>query len=726
MTGLFLMEIKRVLSHPLTRIIFLLTVLSPLAGIFLYRPVYGDTMLSMYLANPAISGGAAGGILFGLLTIYHRDRAKRTGINILTDSIVSPKTTAAFQTIAITSACLMALGLTMLLWLPISKWLIGTVFDMGDYVISYVIFMGFALVIAVVAASAFYQFTDRADMSVALFAAFCGLSLTVWADNWQLCWLNPCVWALSDDFSNSRIYCSVAYMRFNWLLAVFGIWMVSYLCVRRYGKSILGSLRFSLRSAFPPVMAVILGVSSVVVYAKQPMVDDSNPDQSVMTFFEIPFAEGVTYIRRSVYVVPDTVSGAINGTVVFDLENVSGKAQKLAFGINPGYDIYSVKANGEDISFSVSDYQEYNEALLEVEIPDAEETELIIEYGGFPQEDRNMSSMQGSREISGEYICLENSALCPRLMNVIPGDEGYPAEVEITLPDGMTAVPFGTGEAEIISENPEGTNVWRYEDNGTVGILYAGDYICEEIETDGMVIEFYYGRKHQRIMEEADAADAIKKVADYCVNHYGRLSFGKGEKLKLIQSRVSGGGYASEGASLLNEEDFTAVNLGNSGKGSVPGEVMIHELVHQWWGLGNMFDSAEGSPWSAEGLTVYTTYRIVKEFYGEDYAEKNYVEKWQRAVENYYMNFYVRNPEYLDILPEDKRLEIENSLTYVRQYCEMPLKILKAEELVGGEESMDKILYGIFNRELDPMYPYLTYEEFLEACGLREEDLSLA
>ena len=172
MTGLFLMEIKRVLSHPLTRIIFLLTVLSPLAGNFLYRPVYGDTMLSMYLANPAISGGAAGGILFGLLTIYHRDRAKRTGINILTDSIVSPKTTAAFQTIAITSACLMALGLTMLLWLPISKWLIGTVFDMGDYVISYVIFMGLALVIAVVAASAFYQFTDRADMSVALFAAF--------------------------------------------------------------------------------------------------------------------------------------------------------------------------------------------------------------------------------------------------------------------------------------------------------------------------------------------------------------------------------------------------------------------------------------------------------------------------------------------------------------------------------------------------------------------------
>ena len=61
----------------------------------------------------------------------------------------------------------------------------------------------------------------------------------------------------------------------------------------------------------------------------------------------------------------------------------------------------------------------------------------------------------------------------------------------------------------------------------------------------------------------------------------------------------------------------------------------------------------------------------------------------------------------------------------MRQYSEMPLKILKAEELVGGEAALDEILYGLFNRELDPMYPYLTYQEFLDACGLTEEDLTL-
>ena len=77
-------------------------------------------------------------------------------------------------------------------------------------------------------------------------------------------------------------------------------------------------------------------------------------------------------------------------------------------------------------------------------------------------------------------------------------------------------------------------------------------------------------------------------------------------------------------------------------------------------------------------------------------------------------------------LPEDKRREVTEGLAYVRQYCEMPLKILKAEALVGGEEAMDQILKGLFNRELDPLYPYLTYSEFLDACGLAEEDLNLA
>lgn len=724
---LFPLELGRLLRSRLTWLIVLLSVVSPALGLVLYKPATASTMLSMYLANPALTGGVAGGILFGLLTVFELDRANRSRVDILIDAVVSPLSTALVRLCSLAVTALLTLGITMLVWLPISRVLIGSVFDGLDYFLAYLLFMGLAMPLGILAAASAYQFMRRTDLSIVLFAALATLSLTVWAENWQLCWLNPCVWALSDDFSNFRIFRSVAWMRLTWLAALAGVWTLSWLCIRQYGKGIFGSLARSAKRIYRPAIAALLLVGSVAAYAEQPIIDNSNPDETVMSFYELEYLDGVVCTSREVDVRPDTPAGTLSGTATFRFDNTSGKAQDAAFGVKPGYDILSVRANGEDVPYTVSDYQEYNEALLEVTLPAGEEIELVIEYGGYPRENRNTATIQGSTEISSEYICLENAALSPRLMNVMPDENMYPTTVEITVPGHMTVVPFNSSEAEKVSENGDGTATWRYEYNGTGGILYAGDYVCEEIEAGGITIEFYYGRKHQSVMEEARATDAVKAVVDYCTEHYGSLSFGTGGTLKLIQSRVSGGGYASNGASLLDEADFTAENLGNSSKGAAAGEVMIHELVHQWWGLANMFDTSDsGSPWSAEGLTVYTTYRIVKELYGEDYAREHYVEQWQSSVDDYYLNFYVRNPDYLASLPEAEQLEISNSLAYVRQYCEMPLKILKAEQLVGGEDAMDEILSTLFNRELDPMYPYLTYQEFLDACDLTEEDLNLA
>ena len=720
---LFPLELGRLLQSRLTWLVVLLTAVSPAAGLAL-KSADSSTMLTMYLANPALAGGMVGAILFGLLAIFELDRANRSRVDVLTDAVVSPLTMALVRLLALLCAAVLTAALTMLVWLPISVGLIGSVFGGVDYSLAYVLLLGLALPLGILAAASAYQITRRVDLSIVLFAVFAALSLTVWAGNWQLCWMNPCVWALSDDFSNFRIFRSVAWMRLTWLTALAGVWTVSYLCIRQYGRGLFGSLARSVRRIYRPVIALVLLACSGTAYAAQPFIDHSNPDLTVMSFYELPYAEGVTFVHRSAQVFPDTSAGTVTGRASYQFQNTSGQEQSIFFGVNPGYTVSNVQANGADVPFTVSDYQEYNEALLEVTIPDEEAVELTMEYSGFPQE--SVPTMQGGKELSDEYLCLENSALSPRVMNVMPGEAGYPATIEITLPASMIAIPFGPSEAEVLSENDDGTRTWRYEHNGAGGILYAGDYVREDIEAGGLTIEFYYGRKHQTVMEAAGAVDAVKAVVDYCTEHYGTLSFGTGETLKLIQSRVAGGGYASNGASLLDEADFTVANLGDTNKGAVPGETFIHELVHQWWGLGNMFDTPEeDSPWSSEGLTVYTTYRIVKELYGEDYAQKNYVDQWQQAVDDYYLNFYVRNPEYLAMLPETERLSISNSLSSVRKYSEMPLKILKAEQLVGGEEAMDQILHDLFNRELDPTYPYLTYQDFLDACGLTEEDLSL-
>ena len=199
---LFPLELKRLLQSRLTWLMMALTVLSPVLGLVLYKPATSTTMLSMYLANPAIAGGVGGAILFGLLTIFELDRACRSRVDILTDAVVSPLTTALTRLLALLTAAVLTVGLTMLVWLPISAGLIGSVFTGANYVLAYLLLMGLALPLGVLAAAAAYQFTRRADLSIVLFIAFCALSLTVWASDWQLCWLNPCVWALSDDFSN--------------------------------------------------------------------------------------------------------------------------------------------------------------------------------------------------------------------------------------------------------------------------------------------------------------------------------------------------------------------------------------------------------------------------------------------------------------------------------------------------------------------------------------------
>ena len=128
-----------------------------------------------------------------------------------------------------------------------------------------------------------------------------------------------------------------------------------------------------------------------------------------------------------------------------------------------------------------------------------------------------MSTMQGSMEITGEYLCLENAALSPRLMNVLPAGALYPTTIEITLPAQMAVIPFGDSEARAVAHHEDGTTTWRYETDSTGGILYAGDYIREDIAAGDLTIAFYYGRKHQAVMEAAEAVDAVKSVVDYCM-----------------------------------------------------------------------------------------------------------------------------------------------------------------------------------------------------------------
>lgn len=732
----FRLELTRLLQSRLTRLAILLTAISPIVGLTVYRPLfsvsesgYVTTMQGMDLANPALAGGIFGAVIFAILTVLSMDRLRQDGMETLFHAVVSPMTASLTHLGALLCLSVLAWLITMLAWLPYTMFKLGAIFDAESYFLIYVIFMYGAMPLAILFVSAAHQLSRRPDVSLILFAAFAVLSLTVWSSQWQLCWLNPCVSAISDDFSNNRILCSVAYMRLSWLLALSGLWCLSYLCVRRYGKGLFASLCHNVRRFCRLALALLLAVCAVFTYVKQPFLDHSEAEPDYDFLFASEYQEAVFCDSWSAKVRPKPSSGRLEGTAMYQLLNLSGEEQRIELRMNPGYQVQSVRANGADVPFSLEMREVMNQQGFTVTLPSDENIELAIDYGGYPREwNLEGGAVQGDMEISDTYMALENTVLAPRLYDVLQAGETLPVTVEIVLPDRMIPVPFGTEEAELVDQKPDGSNTWRVEGDGGSVILYVGDYVREDIPVEGagLTVQFYYARKHQPLMEAADAAGAIRKVVEYCTEHIGPLAFYDGSAFKLIENRRSSGGYAGYGASLASEEDFTAQNMDDAAKGGTPEEVMIHELVHQWWGLGNMFPPEwEDGLWSSEGLTCYTTYRIVKELYGAETAHRAYVERWQAELADYNDNFYVRHPEYLSLLPEQYQANIVGGLQAVRQYSEMPLKIIKAEELVGGEEAMDEILFGLFNRELNPEYPYLTYQDFLDACNLTEEDLNL-
>ena len=116
-----------------------------------------------------------------------------------------------------------------------------------------------------------------------------------------------------------------------------------------------GSLARSVRRLYRPVIALALLACSGAAYAAQPFIDHSNPDLTVMSFYEIPYAEGVTFVRRTAQVFPDTDAGTVTGRASYQFRNTSGQEQSISFGVNPGYAISNVKANGADVPFTVSD-----------------------------------------------------------------------------------------------------------------------------------------------------------------------------------------------------------------------------------------------------------------------------------------------------------------------------------------------------------------------------------
>ena len=323
--------------------------------------------------------------------------------------------------------------------------------------------------------------------------------------------------------------------------------------------------------------------------------------------------------------------------------------------------------------------------------------------------------------IGRNYIKLGSDVLAPEFTGLSGEKESFCINVP------KDHVPTSRGEVmERIRENPDGTVKWKVE-NSCPEIVSA-PYRVEQLDYASFDTVFEYAGRYQKLVEENHMDEAAKEVLNYCDSHYGHLKGAADSDSIRIQQISSdyGGGGAYDGWVYMGEQFLSPKALLDKNAGTNLNETFMHEIIHLFWGDMGCWIEDDGL-WSAEGLTVYTTYRMIKEKYGELYARKYYVDRWKEEVRHQDHNFYFRNPQYLDRLPEKYKAAIIASEDSINKYCRMPLMLLKAQEKLGGEKAMDDVLKrfyeqgGAFGTVENPA----TFQDFLDAAGLTKEDMTI-
>ncbi|MDE7313211.1 MAG: hypothetical protein K2N87_16585 [Eubacterium sp.] len=713
--SLYRVELRRLLLSSLVWAGAVLSLLSPLLGYIGYE---STGMSDQYIADPVLTATTVSAMLWAFLTILEASRLHRSGVHLLTDAAASPRVLSVARIAATMTVTAVVTLLCACLYLPYTIAKMEYLFDGVFYFANYVIFMLPTGWISVLFAEAFYQLTRRAEVAVILYVALAYFSFSGYAqDDYFMRWLDPYVIVYSDGFQSWWFLRIGFYTRLLWLCIALGLWFAAMLCVRKYEKNLAVSFLRGLRKAYLPVLAALFAVSGAVLWIYQPFIDhetDSYQDRTIDS--PTTKASAIRY-----FLTADPVTGRLSSRAEYDVKEPYTQEDKLY--LNPGYRVSRMTYGGKDIDFRTVDDDNEGVRSTYFTIPEKQEGTLVIEYSGLPQLRKTHAAY-----IIGAFVDWKSMQLGMRsatpMLNYACRDG---ATVEVTIPGSLTPYLNDLPMAEY-TQREDGMKTWKGKTSeDAIYNFVAGDYKMDTFTAADTKIHFVYGTAYEEAVEQYDVRQAVTEVFDYCTKHYGALGFTQDQTMRLQQvSATLMGGHAREGYLEWFESVLSPMTLSDPDRGASATEVFIHEMIHQWWGGYGLECSLDDSKvWSDEGLAVYSTYRLVKEKYGELYAKQYYVDNWKRTVEEQDRNFYNRHPEYLEKLPEKYQTHLSQENESTNWYDRMPLMILKAEKLVGGEENMDRILQKMYADRYDYRQVGFSYEDFLDYCGLSESDLEI-
>ncbi len=192
-------------------------------------------------------------------------------------------------------------------------------------------------------------------------------------------------------------------------------------------------------------------------------------------------------------------------------------------------------------------------------------------------------------------------------------------DVTITLPaDYVTAA---TGLPVAVETHGDGTQTVRYQADGVIDFAWAASphFRSATRTVAGTEIVYMYMPEHEWTVERA------LDVTEAALTHYGRwYSAYPYPRLTVVDVPEDGEGAGGMEYPML----VTGGTMGMFGAGSLPGRlgverspelVIAHEVGHQWWQSTVAFNEVE-EPWLDEGLTDYSTVRLLQALYSRGSA----------------------------------------------------------------------------------------------------------
>lgn len=737
-------EVQRMLSERMTLLFIALTA----AGtVWFCLHSSGETASNAYILEPAKNSAVLGALLFTLLTLaqFYREDKNNTG------SIVMACTDPVFyqlrRTMALICTAVATTLIVTLFTLPYALIKTGAYFQADAFAAAwYLIFLG-VLVFAVLLSSALYMLFRRVDVA---FIVMVGLILLSELLHYQyehatnpmnpsylLFWVQTNADGFSDMAGNRFQINLILWNRLFCLLASLGLWFLGLCCQRRYGRGIFGSFISNARRAWMPICLIAAIALSYGSYVNEPYFD-----QSVSKNSEVNYSSGTGIVaskgqksekntnlllsEKCVQAEIDTQSCSLAGKTTYTLRNTTGGAQILLVSLNSGYTISGVQVNGTPAQAVRDETEEGGNATWKIELPGAPEYTILIDYTGKVQNDGSSLGRIPIYGISGDYISLPSTGVSPSTDTSISDDCSFSGTLSL---DSRFEPVFKSAEASK-GETANGKTQWKFRadpGNDRSG-LYAAFYHTTTFEAGGLNVEVKYFAKQDAAIADMDSIGIMKAAIDYFTNVYGPLPYQNHLTILERPANFSGGGGGAFGnTSAMAETSFAVTGylpdeLDNPDSGGGI-DVLVHELAHQWWGLATYPDMDDASYWSAEGITCYSTYCFMKDYFGEKYANEHFINEWQSGWKSYQNAFYIQHPEFFKKLSDSDQSHMLELLNNIGLYDMMPLKLLKAEAALGGTEAFQGKLKQLYQSYLGND---ITYDNFLSVTGLTGEVLNLA